>query len=148
MGKRSKGARSTARKQQRKADKAAKRALYESFGKAGRTKGSRRAKRKSQSVLTPSIKHPSDHCGNPGCRRCFSDLTKAKHGKPCLHQRLQTADRAKILAWLAKHSEHPLSVSKTLAKTLVAIANQVSGLASGSSQPITSEQAQAAFKTL
>ena len=157
MGKRSKGARSSARTQQRKADKAAKRALYESFGKAGRTKGSRRAKRKAQAVLTPSIKHPCAHCGNAGCARCFPDLAKVelKTAKPCLHRRLECA-KEKASAWLKRHPKHPLAKADS-ASPVAAMGraielrdtlSQVIGGCSGSSRSITSEQAQAAFSKL
>ena len=74
MGRKAKGQRATARKQQRKAAKLAQINLYASFAKAGKLKGSKRQKRKSKASAPTKHAHLVANCGNPGCKRCFPQL--------------------------------------------------------------------------
>jgi len=78
MGKRAKGKRAEEKKQQKKAAKAARMTMYAGFAKLGKTKKTRRALKKARSVLTPSIKHAIQNCGNPGCDRCAPLLIGVK----------------------------------------------------------------------
>ena len=70
MGRKAKGKRAEEKKQQKKAAKMERRTKYEGFAKLGKLKGTKRFRAKSKSTLTPSIKHPMENCGNPGCGRC------------------------------------------------------------------------------
>jgi hypothetical protein len=65
MGKKSKSARSDAKKAERHAAKAARTALYTSQAKANKRQTSR-----TDGTAKSSISHAIANCGNPGCKRC------------------------------------------------------------------------------
>lgn len=74
MGMKSKSIRSERRKAEKRTIKAARRALYASYASAGRKKNSKRSRTSKHHV--PFVKHAVSYCGNPGCKRCFSELYK------------------------------------------------------------------------
>jgi hypothetical protein len=78
MGKKAKGKRAEEKKQKRKAEHTAKKALYESYAKQGRLKKSRRARRQIGTKLVARIRHAISFCGNPGCARCFPQFAPKK----------------------------------------------------------------------
>lgn len=52
--------------------KRAKKALYESYAKAGANKKSKRFKNKAVKKLSNGVSHPDgENCGNPACKRCY-----------------------------------------------------------------------------
>jgi hypothetical protein len=93
MGKRAKSARAEKRKQLKRAQKAARKALYESYAGTGANKKSKRFKlgqRRSKNSLKVrimqvipvlvngvrtlalrSVHASTENCGNVGCRKCF-----------------------------------------------------------------------------
>jgi hypothetical protein len=65
MGKKSKSARSDAKRAERHAAKAARTALY-----ASQAKANKRQKSASDGTAKTFISHAIANCGNPGCKRC------------------------------------------------------------------------------
>ena len=65
MGKKSKSARSDAKKAERHAAKAARTALYASQSQSNKRQSSR-----SDGTAKSFVKHAIANCGNPGCKRC------------------------------------------------------------------------------
>lgn len=78
MGKKSKSARHVKKMAEKRAAKAAKRALYESNAKSGKGK----AKHKIESQINPlTNSHAMENCGNVGCKRCFPRTNTRTVGK-------------------------------------------------------------------
>jgi len=69
MGKKSKSARSDAKRAERHAAKAARTALYASQAKANKKQSSR-----SDGTAKTFTSHAIANCGNPGCKRCYPPL--------------------------------------------------------------------------
>ena len=66
MGKRSKSARSDAKKAEKHAAKAARMALYSSQAKANKRQTSQ-----GDGTAKSFASHAIANCGNPGCKRCY-----------------------------------------------------------------------------
>jgi|HubBroStandDraft_2_1064218.scaffolds.fasta_scaffold4336191_1 hypothetical protein len=65
MGKKSKSARSDAKRAERHAAKAARSALY-----ASQAKSNKKQKSRGDGTAKTYISHAIANCGNPGCKRC------------------------------------------------------------------------------
>jgi len=65
MGKKSKSARSDAKRAERHAAKAARSALY-----ASQAKSNKRQKHQGDGTAKSFTSHAIANCGNPGCKRC------------------------------------------------------------------------------
>lgn len=66
MSKSGRKSHSEKRKAMKKAAKAARRALYESYSKIGRNR-----KKDNQGITGVAFNHEVDKCGNPGCKKCY-----------------------------------------------------------------------------
>ena len=82
MGRAAKTQRATKRKNERKAAKEAKKALYHSYSEAGHSK--RKTRRGHRTFNTHS--HPNGKCGNIGCKTC----------NPRIYNLLTPSERAKV----------------------------------------------------
>ena len=71
MSKTSDAKNSERRRREKFARKQAKKALYESYAKAGANSKSKRNKQKSKKNLVSGVDHPDGECGNPGCKKCY-----------------------------------------------------------------------------
>ena len=69
MGKKSKSARSDAKRAEKHAAKAARTALY-----ASQAKANKKQTNSNDGTAKSYIKHAIDNCGNPGCKRCYPQL--------------------------------------------------------------------------
>jgi len=65
MGKKSKSARSDAKRAERHAAKAARTALY-----ASQAKSNKQQMRRGDGTAKSFARHATSNCGNPGCKRC------------------------------------------------------------------------------
>ena len=65
MGKKSKSARSDAKKAERHAAKTARATLY-----ASQSQSNKKQQGRSDGTVKSSISHASSNCGNPGCKQC------------------------------------------------------------------------------
>jgi len=54
----------------KKSAKAARRALYESYAKQGRSR------KRDQNQAGVKFNHETSNCGNPGCNKCFPHLRR------------------------------------------------------------------------
>ena len=72
MGKKSKSARSDAKRAERHAAKAARTALYASQAKSNKKQMSR-----GDGTAKSFTSHVISNCGNPGCKRCYPELVPA-----------------------------------------------------------------------
>jgi hypothetical protein len=79
MGKKSKSARSDAKRAEKHAAKAARAALY-----ASQSHANKQQKRGSDGTQKTFTRHAMSNCGNPGCKRCQPVLipgwTELRHG--------------------------------------------------------------------
>ena len=69
MGKKSKSARSDAKRAEKHAAKAARTALYASQAKSNKKQMSR-----GDGTAKSLARHAIANCGNPGCKRCYPQL--------------------------------------------------------------------------
>ncbi len=87
MSQKSKNRRKVKRLADKRAKKAAMKALYQSYRDAGKNSLSKRAKKSNTKAKgrIATTKHNTDQCGNPGCIRCqginFNPFLD-KEGKP------------------------------------------------------------------
>jgi hypothetical protein len=72
MGKKSKSARSDAKRAEKHAAKAARTALY-----ASQAKSNKRQKSSSDGTAKSFSRHAISNCGNPGCKRCYPQFIPA-----------------------------------------------------------------------
>ena len=77
MGKKSKSARSDAKRAERHAAKAARSALYASQAKANKKQMS-----SSDGTAKSFTSHAISDCGNPGCKRCHPQLFRDGRSTP------------------------------------------------------------------
>lgn len=73
MGLKSRSKKKELRKRKKLAAKAARRTLYAQYAADGRTKGSKRARRRGVR-LAKGVDHPLGPCGNIGCRKCKPEV--------------------------------------------------------------------------
>ena len=106
MGKRSKSARSDAKRAERHEKREAKKKLYTGFAEMGKHKSGQRARAKQR--IISGVKHTKTPCGNPACALCYPSLVRRPAHYSDTYDRNQVKARrqgdktAKVQAIVAK----------------------------------------------
>ena len=97
MSKKSKARSKLKRLQQKQDRKAARKALYEAYKKAGQNTKSKRF-RVNQKKVFKNLKHAVSFCGNLGCNKCHPEFSHPKFVKKnsCIYRLNFTSSKFKL----------------------------------------------------